>query len=191
MLAQLLRIAQQLVRERDRPRPRERHGPIPPRLGAEQHLRRGAYDAVALIRVAVRPHARRQHRHAREKPAPALAAREAAALEEDRNDLLEVAAVERRARRGERPLELLDRRPLPIDLRRLAGGKARRELLESELFPRRRMPPRMRIVKEEVADEERGPPGPAERQLLKWAPSDEHALGGRLDEGEVAHRPAL
>jgi hypothetical protein len=70
MLAQLLRIAQQLRRARERPRPRERHRRVTASLRAEEQFRSCADQSVRLIRIAVSPHVRRQRRQAVEEGAP-------------------------------------------------------------------------------------------------------------------------
>jgi hypothetical protein len=66
-----------------------------------------------------------------------------------------------------------------------AAAAPKRCAIEDDLFPARRMPPRMRIIEKKIGDVERRPFRASKRQLLERAPAHENAVGGDLDEGEI------
>src|ERR1019366_7271987 len=191
MLAQFFRIVQELRGLRDRTRSGQRHRSIAARESFEAQLGGRAGQAMRVVRVAVSAQSLRQLTEAREEPVPVVAALgETARLEDHRNDFLEIAAGHSRARGFEKRSEVIERRRIPCDARRVALLETRCEIFEVRLFPGGWMPPRMRIVEKEIGDEERRPAGPPERQLFERSPSDEDPPRRGLDEGEVALRHA-
>src|SRR5439155_21476972 len=84
-----------------------------------------------------------------------------------------------------------DQRRLPSDFARRRAGDTSREFADRQLFPFRRMPPRMGIVEEEIGGVECRPLRTSERKVFERSPTDEQAAGSGMNESEVAHPRAL